>query len=65
MGPILPAVFLWYDGDIIFIVEFPFFFLSAVDLEEEHPDNLLYALGIAVDTRILPHDVLQPLDEAS
>jgi hypothetical protein len=35
------------------------------DLQKEHPAELREALGVAIDTRVLPHDVLNGLDGIS
>ena len=61
--PVPPAVFLGNDGSIAVVVTFPFFFLGVIDLEEQHPDDLLDALGVAVDAGIVPHDVPQFFDQ--
>ena len=58
MGPVPPAVGLGDDGLVVI-------FLGVIDLEEERPDNLLDALGVAVDAGVVAHDVLKPFDESA
>ena len=58
-GPIAPAQILRDDGGVILIVKLPDILLGVIHLQKEDPNHLLYSLGIAVDARIIPHDVLQ------
>ena len=46
------------------IEEFEFLVLVVDDLEEEHPAQLADALRVAVDARVLAHDVLNGLDQS-
>ena len=62
-GPVVPAEFVGDDGTVVVVVEFPGFFLGVVDFEEEDPDHLLDALGVAVDAGVVAHDVLQAFDK--
>ena len=62
-GPVAPAQRLG-DGRAVGVVEqFVLGFLVVEDLEEEHPDQLADALGVAIDADILAHDVLDGFDE--
>ena len=65
MGPVPPAVGLGDDGLVVIFIHFPVLFLGVIDLEEERPDNLLDALGVAVDAGVVAHDVLKPFDESA
>ena len=65
VGPVPPAVGLGDDGLVVIFIHFPVLFLGVIDLEEERPDNLLDALGVAVDARVVAHDVLKPFDESA
>ena len=58
-GPIAPAQLLRDDGGVILVVKLPDLFLGIIHLQKENPDHLLDTLGIAVDARIVTHDVLQ------
>ena len=58
-GPITPAQLLRNDGGVILIVKLPDLLLGIIHLQKENPDHLLDTLGIAVDARIVTHDVLQ------
>ena len=58
-GPIAPAQFLRDDGSVILVVKLPDLLLGVIHLQKENPNHLLDALGIAVDARIVTHDVLQ------
>ena len=58
-GPIAPAQILRDDGGVILIVKLPDLLLGIIHLQKENPDHLLDTLGIAVDARIVTHDVLQ------
>ena len=62
--PVLPTACLREDGFIVVIVPFPVLLLGVVHFEKEHPRNLLDALRITVDARVVAHDVAQPLDES-
>ncbi len=60
-GPITPTQLLRNDGGVILVVKLPNFFLGIINLQKENPNHLLDALGIAVDARIVAHDILQAL----
>ena len=61
--PIPPAKAALKRGAIVGNREFPFLLFVVKDFEEEKPANLADALSIAVNADILPHDVLNDLDE--
>lgn len=65
VGPVLPAVGLGDDGVVVVFIHLPVLFFGIVDLEEECPDDLLDALGVAVDAGVVAHDVLEPFDESA
>ena len=44
---------------------FEFLVLIVDDLKEEHPAQLTYALGVAIDAHILAHDVLNGFHESA
>ena len=50
-------------GLVVVAQEFQLLLAVVEDLEEEHPDQLLEALGVAVDAGVLAHDVLDGFDE--
>ena len=56
--PAPPAVLFGEDGAVVVFFHFPVVFLRVVDFEEECPDDLLDALGVAVDAGVVAHDVL-------
>ena len=58
-GPIPPTQFLRDDGGVILIVKLPDLLLGVIHLQKENPNHLLDTLGITVDARIIPHNVLQ------
>ena len=60
VGPVLPAAFLRENGLIVFVVPLPVLFLCVVHFQKQHPRNLLNALGIAVDARVIAHNIPQP-----
>ena len=64
VGPVAPAAGLRDDGDIVVFIKFPVLLLGVIDFQKQHPRDLLDALGIAVDTRVVAHDVAQPLYKA-
>ena len=43
---------------VVVFQEFLLFFAVVEDFEKEHPDELVDALRVAVNARVLPHDVL-------
>ena len=59
--PIRPAAGLRDDGFIIVLVKLPVLLLGVIDLEKQHPRDLLDALRVAVDARVVAHDVAQTL----
>jgi hypothetical protein len=42
----------------MWVIVLPFFFALVENLEKQHPGKLADALGIAIDTVVLAHDVL-------
>lgn len=50
--------FLRDDGDVVVVHELEFLVAVVEDLEEEHPDELGEALGVAVYACVFAHDVL-------
>ena len=64
MRPIHPAAGSGNDGDIVLLVEFPFLFLAVIDFQKQHPCDLLDALGVAVDSGVIAHDIPQALYKA-
>ena len=63
-SPIAPAAFLRDDGHIVFLRPLPVGFLGIVYFQKQHPCNLLNPLGIAVDARVIAHNVPQPLHKS-
>ena len=61
-GPGAPLVFLRNRRAIAVLHQLKLLILVIDDLEEKHPAELGDALGIAIDTDILAHDVLDGLD---
>ncbi len=61
--PGAPTAVLRDDGGVVLVVYLPVGFFGVVDFEEEHPCHLFNALGIAVDTGVVPHDVANTFDE--
>ena len=59
--PVRPAARSGNDGLIRRIVKFPVLLLGIVDLQKQHPRDLLNALGIAVDACVVPHDIAYAL----
>ena len=59
--PVHPAARSGNDGLIRRIVKFPVLLLGVVDLQKQHPRDLLNALGIAVDACVVPHDIAYAL----
>ena len=59
VGPLRPVEALRDRGDVVLVLDRRFEFEVAVDLEEQQPAELADALGVAVDTCVLAHDVLQ------
>ena len=64
MGPVAPAAGLRDDGDIVVLIKFPVLLLGVVDFQKQHPCNLLEPLRVAVDARVVAHDVPQALYKA-
>ena len=62
-GPVGPAEFLRQRGFVVIAEDFHLLFAVVEDFEEEHPAELGKALGIAIDTSVLAHDVLDGFDE--
>ena len=61
VGPVAPAAAVREDGNIVVLVDLPILLLGVVYLEKQHPGDLLDALGVAVDARVVAHDVPQAL----
>ena len=64
-GPVAPAKTLGQGRPVGGVVVFPFFFALVEHLEEKHPGELPEALGIAIDTIVFAHDVLDGFDGAA
>ena len=61
-GPVAPAEGFGNGRAVVVVEQLVLGFLVVVDLEEEHPDQLADALGVAIDADILAHDVLDGFD---
>jgi len=61
-GPVAPAQRLGDGGGVVVVEELQLLLAVVEDLQEEHPDELADALGVAVDADVLAHDVLDGLD---
>ena len=61
--PVAPAAGLGDDGGVVVLLQFPVLLLGVVDLQKQHPGNLLDPLGVAVDARVVAHDVPQAFDK--
>ena len=59
--PIAPTQFLRNDGGVFLVVKLPNLLFGVIHFQKENPYHLLNALGIAVDARIVAHDILQAL----
>ena len=64
VGPVAPAAAVREDGNIVVLVDLPILLLGVVYLEKQHPGDLLDALGVAVDARVVAHNIPQALDKA-
>ena len=64
-GPGPPLVFLGDRRTVIGRDEFELLVLVVDDLEKKHPTELADPLGIAIDTGVLAHDVLDRLDDGA
>lgn len=68
-GPVAPTCALRYRGDVFLAVVgrivLPSLFALIEDFKEEHPGELTDALGVAVDTVVFAHHVLDGLDGAA
>ncbi len=62
-GPVGPAEMFRERGFVIVLNEFHFHFTVVENLEEKHPAKLGKALGVAIDTGVFTHDVLDGFDE--
>jgi hypothetical protein len=65
-GPVPPSAVLG-NGRLVFLlfvgsVVFPGLFALVENFEEQHPGELADALGVAIDTVVFAHDVLDGLD---
>ena len=63
--PVRPTAVVGNDRDIAVVVPLPVLLLRVIDLQKEHPRDLLDALGITVDARVVAHDVAKPFYESS
>ena len=63
--PAVPAKPVGDYGFVRIVVELPLLFLRIVDLQEEQPCHLLDTLSIAVDARVVAHDVLKGFHQGS
>ena len=54
---------LWERGAVVVLKEFELGFAVVEDFEKEHPAELFEALGVAVGSGVLAHDVLDGFDE--
>ena len=61
-GP--PAEMVRQRGFIVIFQKFQLGFAVIKDFQKKHPDQLADALGVAIDTDILAHDVLDGFDDA-
>ncbi len=61
-GPVAPAQVVGQRRLVVILHQLPLLLAVVVDLEEEHPDQLADALGVAIDADILAHDVLDGFD---
>ena len=62
--PAAPLEFFRDDGLVALADEFEFLVLVVDDLQEQHPAELLQALGVAGDSLVfVPHDVADVLDD--
>ena len=59
-SPVLPPAFLRDDGFVMVLIELPVLFLGVVDLQKQHPGDLLNALGVTVDASVIPHNIPDP-----
>ena len=57
LSPGAPAAVLGDERDVVVFVKLPVILLFVVHFQEQHPCDLLDALGITVDTGIVAHDV--------
>ena len=62
-GPVGPAALLRDDGAVVVLQGFPVALFGIIDLEKKHPGDLLDALRVAVDARVVAHDVAQSFDK--
>ena len=62
-GPVGPAALLRDDGPVVVLQGFPVALFGIIDLEKEHPGDLLDTLRVAVDARVVAHDVAQSFDK--
>ena len=59
--PVAPTALFRDDGGIVVLVDLPVLLLGVIDLQKQQPSDLLDALRITVDARIVSHDVPQSL----
>ena len=63
--PGAPLELLWDGRTVILLHRFQFQVLVVDDLQEEHPAQLRQPLRVAVHAHVLPHDVLDALDDGA
>ncbi len=60
----LPPTELLGDGRLVVVAfHLPFLLPGIEHLQEEHPAKLADALGVTIDASVLPHDILDALDQ--
>ena len=64
-SPIPPAPAFRNRRDVAIVEQLPLLVLIVDDLEEKHPAQLRNSLSVAINTSVLPHDVLDRLDKVS
>ena len=57
MCPVCPAALFRYDRHIVLVIKLPILLLGVIYFQKQHPCDLLDALGVTVDARVIAHDV--------
>jgi hypothetical protein len=65
LGPRAPPKPSWDRRPVVVLEHLLLGFVVVEDFEEDHPDELTDALGVAVDAGVLAHDVLDGLDRGA
>ena len=65
ISPVAPAICFGDDGRVLRVPDFPIELPVVVHFQKKHPGQLLYALGVTVDTLIKAGDVTHPFHEVS